>query len=147
MTRFFLRRLERNLGVHIHWHGRREQFGPGGGIVVANHFTRLETFVIPFVLHREAHFTVRVLAAPMFFTNSVFGEYLLSIGALPSNYPHKYELIARDILRGGWWLLFPEGSMIKDRKVVERGRLLVSNPTGTQRRPPHSGAAILALLV
>jgi esterase/lipase/1-acyl-sn-glycerol-3-phosphate acyltransferase len=147
MTRFFLRRLERNLGVHIHWHGRREQFGPGGGIVVANHFTRLETFVIPFVLHREAHITVRVLAAPMFFTNRVFGEYLLSIGALPSNYPHKYELIARDILRGGWWLLFPEGSMIKDRKVMERGRWLVSNATGTLRRPPHSGAAILALLV
>jgi esterase/lipase/1-acyl-sn-glycerol-3-phosphate acyltransferase len=147
MTRFFLRRLERNLGVHIHWHGRREQFEPGGGIVVANHFTRLETFVIPFVLHREAHITVRVLAAPMFFTNRVFGEYLLSIGALPTNYPQKYELIARDILRGGWWLLFPEGSMIKDRKVMEHGRWLVSNATGTLRRPPHSGAAIIALLV
>jgi esterase/lipase/1-acyl-sn-glycerol-3-phosphate acyltransferase len=147
MTRFILRRLERNLDVRIHTDGFSGQFTGGGGIIVANHFTRLETFVIPFVLHREACLTVRVLAAPMFFTNKRFGEYLLSIGALPTNHPNKYELIARDILHGGWWLIFPEGSMVKDRKVIERGRWQVSNDTGTLRRPPHSGAAIIALLV
>jgi esterase/lipase len=99
------------------------------------------------VLYREVQIIVRVLAAPMLFTNNVFGEYLVGVGALPTNYPNKYELIARDILRGGWWLIFPEGSMIKDRKVVEQGRLLVSNEGGTLRRPPHSGAAIIALTV
>jgi esterase/lipase/1-acyl-sn-glycerol-3-phosphate acyltransferase/uncharacterized protein YeaO (DUF488 family) len=147
MTRFLLSRLERNLDVQIRLHGLNDQFAFGGGIIVANHFTRLETFVIPFVLYREAGLAVRVLAAPMFFTNKLFGNYLLSIGALPANYPNKYELIARDILHGGWWLIFPEGAMIKDRKVVERGRLLVSNEVGTRRRRPHSGAAIIALTV
>jgi esterase/lipase/1-acyl-sn-glycerol-3-phosphate acyltransferase len=147
MTRFLLRRLERRLNVRIRADGFGGQFAGGGGIIVANHFTRLETFVIPFVLHREACLTVRVLAAPMFFTNKILGEYLRSIGALPTNYPHKYELIARDILHGGWWLMFPEGSMVKDRKVIERGRLQVSDDTGTLRRPPHSGAATIALLV
>ena len=147
ITRFILRQLERNLDVQIRVHGLTTPFARGGGIVVANHFTRLETFVIPFVLYREVQIIVRVLAAPMFFTNHVFGEYLAGIGALSTNYPHKYELIARDILRGGWWLIFPEGSMIKDRKVIERGRLLVSNEGGTLRRPPHSGAAIIALTV
>ena len=147
ITRFILRQLERNLDVQIRVHGLTTQFTRGGGIVVANHFTRLETFVIPFVLYREVQIIVRILAAPMFFTHHVFGEYLAGIGALSTNYPHKYELIARDILRGGWWLIFPEGSMIKDRKVVERGRLLVSSEGGTLRRPPHSGAAIIALTV
>jgi esterase/lipase/1-acyl-sn-glycerol-3-phosphate acyltransferase len=147
MTRFLLSRLERNLDVQIRLHGLRDQFAFGGGIVVANHFTRLETFVIPFVLYRELGLVVRILAAPMFFTNKVFGKYLMSIGALPANYPNKYELIARDILHGGWWLIFPEGSMIKDRKVVERGRLLVNTETGTIKRRPHSGAGIIALTV
>jgi esterase/lipase/1-acyl-sn-glycerol-3-phosphate acyltransferase len=147
ITRFILRQLERNLDVQIRVHGLTTPFTRGGGIVVANHFTRLETFVIPFVLYREVQIIVRVLAAPILFTHHLFGEYLTGIGALPTNYPHKYELIARDILRGGWWLIFPEGSMIKDRKVVERGRLLVSNEGGTLRRPPHSGAAIIALTV
>lgn len=147
MTRFLISRLERNLGVKIHLHGLGDQFAYGGGIIVANHFTRLETFVIPFILYRELGLMVRILAAPMFFTNNVFGNYLLSIGALPANYPNKYELMARDILHGGWWLIFPEGTMVKDRKVVERGRLLVSNEAGTIRRRPHSGAAITALTV
>src|SRR4029453_10039073 len=110
-------------------------------------FTRLETFAIPYVLYREARGLVGVLAAPMFFTNQHFGAYLLSIGGLPINYPHKYEVIARDILHGGWWLIFPEGSMIKDRKVLDRGRLQVSDETGSVRRPPHSGAALIALTV
>jgi len=147
ITRFILRRLQRHFGVRLRLHGLNTQFTSGGGIIVANHFTRLETFVIPYVLYREAHILVRVLAAPMFFTNKRLGKYLLSIGGLPTNYPHKYESIARDILHGGWWLIFPEGSMMKDRKVIDRGRLQVSDATGSVRRPPHSGAALIALTV
>ena len=90
---------------------------------------------------------VRVLADPMFFTHPRVGHYLLSIGGLPTTYPHKYEAIARDILHGGWWLIFPEGSMMKDRKVIDRGRLQVSDATGSGRRPPHSGAARIMLTV
>lgn len=147
MTRFLMSRLARRLDVKLRLHGAGEQFAGGGGIIVANHFTRLETFVIPFVLYQECRLIVRILAAPMFFSNKVFGKYLLSIGALPSNYPNKYEIIARDILHGGWWLVFPEGSMVKDRKVVHRGRFQVSNEWGTLKKRPHSGAAIIALAV
>jgi esterase/lipase/1-acyl-sn-glycerol-3-phosphate acyltransferase len=146
LTCFLIRQLERHLDVHLRLHGLHDQFASGGGIVVANHFTRLETFVIPYVLHRALSLTVRVLAAPMLFANKTFGDYLLSIGALPTNYPNKYELIARHILHGGWWLIFPEGSIIKDRKVVERGRLYVTTDSGISRRRPHSGAATLALM-
>src|SRR5712691_151055 len=147
LTRWIVRRLHRHWGVRLRLHGLSTQFASGGGIIIANHFTRLETFVIPYVLYREARVLVRVLAAPMFFTNKRVGQYLLSIGGLPTNYPHKYESIARDILHGGWWLIFPEGSMIKDRKVIDRGRLQVSDATGRVRRPPHSGAALIALTV
>jgi esterase/lipase/1-acyl-sn-glycerol-3-phosphate acyltransferase len=147
ITRFMISRLARRLDVQIRLHGAGEQFASGGGIIVANHFTRLETFVIPFVLYKELRLTVRIIAAPMFFSNKMFGNYLLSIGALPSDYPDKYDIIARDILHGGWWLIFPEGSMIKDRKVIHRGRFQVSNEWGTVKQRPRSGAAIIALTV
>ncbi len=147
MTRFLISRLMRRLDVQLRLHGAADQFATGGGIIVANHFTRLETFVIPFVLYRKFHLTVRILAAPVFFSNKVFGNYLLSIGALPFDYPNKYEAIARDILHGGWWLIFPEGLMVKDRKVIDRGHFQVSNEWGTIKRRPRSGAAIIALTV
>src|SRR5213082_2556860 len=147
ITRLILRHLQRQVGVRLRLHGLRTQFAQGGGLIVANHFTRLETFAIPYMLYREAHVLVRVLADPMFFTHPRVGHYLLSIGGLPTTYPHKYEAIARDILHGGWWLIFPEGSMMKDRKVIDRGRLQVRDATGSGRRPPHSGAALIALTV
>ena len=147
MTRFILRRLERSLGIRLRLHGLEDQFELGGGIIVANHFTRLETFVVPFVIHRAVKLMVRILAAPMLFGNEAFGDYLLSMGALPTNYPNKYELIARDIVRGGWWLIFPEGGLIKDRKVLERGKLNIATESGNRRRRPRSGAAVLAMMV
>ncbi len=147
ITRFIMGRMERYLHLHLRLHGLSDQFAYGGGIVVANHFTRLETFLIPFILHRALGKTVRILAAPALFANKTVGDYLRSLGGLPANYPNKYELIAGDILHGGWWLIFPEGSMVKDRKVVEHGRFYVAAEAGTYRRRPRSGAAILALMV
>jgi esterase/lipase len=42
-------------------------------------------------------------------------------------------------------VIFPEGQMIKDKKLIEKGKLLIYN-TGI-RRPPHTGAAKIALRV
>ena len=147
LTLFLLRRLESNLDVRIRLHGLTDQLEMGGGLIVANHFTRLETFVVPWVVHRATNIILRILASQVLFGNKGFGDYLMSIGALPTNYPNKYELIARDILRGGWWLVFPEGGLIKDRKVIEKGRLNVTTDAGQVRRRPRSGSAILAMTV
>ena len=145
LTRFFLNQLLKRLKVSVRVHDLTDQFWAGGGIVVANHFTRFETFVLPHVLYQKARVKLRILAHHSFFQNRFFGDYLRSVGALPSNTPGKFELIARDILQGGWWLIFPEGGMIKDRNVMERGKLRIYD--NGIRRPPHSGAAVLALLV
>ncbi|ETX08056.1 MAG: hypothetical protein ETSY2_07600, partial [Candidatus Entotheonella gemina] len=147
LTLFLLRRLESSLDVRIRLHGLTDQLDMGGGIIVANHFTRLETFVVPFVVHRATNIILRILASQVLFGNKTFGDYLMSIGALPTNHPNKYELIARDILNGGWWLIFPEGGLIKDRRVIEKGRLNVATDAGQIRRRPRSGSAILAMTV
>ncbi|MBI3014121.1 MAG: alpha/beta fold hydrolase [Candidatus Tectomicrobia bacterium] len=145
LTRFFLDQLLKNLKVSVRVHNLTDQVWAGGGIVIANHFTRFETFLLPYIFYRQTRVKLRSLAHYSFFQNRFFGDYLKSIGAVPTNTPGKYELIARDILQGGWWLIFPEGIMVKDRKVMERGKLQVYNDG--IRRPPHSGAAVLALLV
>ncbi|ETW92739.1 MAG: hypothetical protein ETSY1_42350 [Candidatus Entotheonella factor] len=147
LTLFLLRRLESSLDVRIRLHGLTDQLDMGGGIIVANHFTRLETFVVPFVVHRATNIIIRILASHVLFGNKTFGDYLMSIGALPTNHPNKYELIARDILNGGWWLIFPEGGLIKDRRVIEKGRLNVTTDAGQVSRRPRSGSAILAMTV
>ncbi len=41
LTLFLLKRLESNLDVRIRLHGLTDQLDMGGGIIVANHFTRL----------------------------------------------------------------------------------------------------------
>ena len=40
-------------------------------------------------------------------------------------------------------IIFPEGQMIKDKKIIEKGKYLIYNVSG--RRPPHTGAARIAL--
>ena len=40
-------------------------------------------------------------------------------------------------------IIFPEGQMIKDKKIIEKGKYLINTATG--RRPPHTGAARIAL--
>ena len=40
-------------------------------------------------------------------------------------------------------IIFPEGQMVKDKKIIEKGKYLIYSATG--RRPPHTGAARIAL--
>ncbi len=42
------------------------------------------------------------------------------------------------------WIIFPEGAMIKDKKVVDHNGEFEVFSNGT-RRPPHTGAAVIAL--
>ena len=51
------------------------------------------------------------------------------------------KTVIRSLLMGDHpWLMFPEGSMIKDKKIIERGKFLIYSSTEA-RRPPPTGAA------
>src|SRR3972149_3012728 len=118
LTRFFLNQLLKRLKVSVRVHDLTDQFWAGGGIVVANHFTRFETFVLPHVLYQKARVKLRILAHHSFFQNRFFGDYLRSVGALPSNTPGKFELIARDILQGGPPPFLPDLGLMRGRNAV-----------------------------
>jgi len=128
--------------AHINLHGT-ENIPEGSNIFVINHFTRLETFLMPYQIFKLTDLPVWSLAAYSLFRGG-FGAYLEKIGAVSTRSPARDRLIVKTLLTGeANWIIFPEGRMVKNKKIVEKGRLMISYAGG--KHPPHTGAAILAM--
>jgi esterase/lipase/1-acyl-sn-glycerol-3-phosphate acyltransferase len=129
-----------NANVNLHGVGNI----PDGSIIfVINHFTRLETFLIPYYLHKLLQKPIWSIAAAELFVGT-FGRYLESVGAVSIDHPDRDRLIVKTLLTGeAGWIIFPEGRMVKSKKITEKGRYMISYAGG--KHPPHTGAAYLAL--
>ena len=115
----------------------------GSNIFVINHFTRLETFLMPHVIFRLTKIPVWSLAYYELFKGA-FGAYLEKVGAVSTKNPNRDRLIVKTLLTGeANWIIFPEGSMVKNKKIIEKGRFMISAAGG--KHPPHTGAATLAM--
>ncbi|MBT8372752.1 MAG: alpha/beta fold hydrolase, partial [Deltaproteobacteria bacterium] len=120
-----------------------ENIPDGNNIFVVNHFTRIETFVLPTHLFRLTQTPIWSLAAAEFFQGT-FGTYMDNIGAVSTQNPDRDRLIVKTLLTGeAMWIIFPEGRMVKNKKIIEKGRFMISYAGG--KHPPHTGAATLAL--
>ncbi len=120
-----------------------ENIPDGNNIFVVNHFTRIETFVLPTHLFRFTQTPIWSLAAAEFFQGT-FGNYMDNIGAVSTQNPDRDRLIVKTLLTGeAMWIIFPEGRMVKNKKIIEKGRFMISYAGG--KHPPHTGAATLAL--
>ena len=128
--------------VNVNIHGR-EKIPDGSLIFVVNHFTRIETFLLPYHIYHLTQRPVWSLANPNMFSGA-FGQLLEAIGAVSTRAPHRDRVIVKSLLTGeANWIIFPEGCMVKDKLFVEHARYVVSCAGG--RRAPHTGAATLAL--
>jgi esterase/lipase/1-acyl-sn-glycerol-3-phosphate acyltransferase len=143
LSKLGIQALARWFRASVHVHGAENV--PDGVIVFAvNHFTRLETLILPYEFYRLTGKPIMSLAYHGLFTGAL-GTYLDNVGAVSTKDPNRDKIIIRSLLIGeNPWLIFPEGSMIKDKKIIESGKFLIYSTTGT-RRPPHTGAAALAL--
>jgi len=120
-----------------------ENLPDGSTIFVINHFTRLETFLMPYYLHKLLKRPIWSIASAELFVGT-FGRYLESVGAVSTKDPDRDRLIVKSLLTGeAGWIIFPEGRMVKSKKIVEKGRYMISFAGG--KHPPHTGAAFLAL--
>ncbi|MEE8399967.1 MAG: alpha/beta hydrolase [Desulfobacterales bacterium] len=112
-------------------------------IFVINHFTRIETFLMPYHINRLTGIPVWSLASSSLFVGPL-GKVLDHVGAVSTKDPDRDRLIVKSLLTGeAHWIIFPEGRMVKNKKIVERGRFMISHAGG--KYPPHTGAATLAL--
>lgn len=138
--------LEKRLKVHIRLHGEKDRIADGQ-IFLFNHFARFETVIPQYLIFKETGEYCRSVAASEFFAgDDGFSRFLLSMGAVPNDHDRLLPFLAAEILRGRKVVVFPEGGMIKDRKVLDaKGRYRVFSPTAKRRRKHHRGASVIAL--
>lgn len=138
--------LEKMLSINIKMHHDEGQLADGE-IFLFNHFARFETFIPQSLIYRETGVFSRSIASSEFFAgDDMFSNYLLSAGAVPHNHKRLIPYLAGEILRGRKVIIFPEGGMVKDRRVVDtEGGYSIYSRTAMERRKHHTGAALLSL--
>lgn len=113
-------------------------------IFVANHFTRAETFIVPYMMDRLVNKKVRSLADHNIFIGAL-GKYLSSMGTIATDNVDRNKIIIGDLLTGkADWLIYPEGIMVKNKLVTKKGYYQVTMPDGSHRKV-KTGAAVLAI--
>lgn len=126
----------------INIHGK-ENIPEGSIIFVINHFTRIETLLLPYHINKLTGMPVWSLAAYELFKGAL-GIFLDKIGAVSTKDPDRDLLIVKSLLTGeALWIFFPEGLMVKSKKIIDKGRFMITS--AGEKRPPHTGAATLAL--
>ncbi|MBN1470251.1 MAG: alpha/beta fold hydrolase [Syntrophaceae bacterium] len=130
-------------GIDLRLHGM-ENIPDQPVIYVVNHFTRLETVLMPYIIKKHFKKYSVSLAHESFFSGRM-KEFMDNVGAVSTADPDKNKIFIHALLTGSYpVIIFPEGQIIKDKKIIEKGKYLVYN--AGIRRPPHSGAARIALL-
>lgn len=116
-----------------------------GDIFLFNHFSRFETFIPQFLIYEKTGAYSCAIASGEFFKESNFlSNYLKEVGVFPHDHPRLFPMLAGQILRGRKVIIFPEGSMVKDRRVIDQeGHYSIYSRVTGERRKQHTGPAVL----
>ncbi|MDV3242059.1 MAG: alpha/beta hydrolase, partial [Methylocaldum sp.] len=141
------RQIKKLLKVRITLHGSPDIIDRGH-IFLFNHFARFETFIPQYLMYEARKVYCCSVASAEFFEgeDSVLAGFLRDVGVIPNNYPRLLPWLAEQILLGRKVVIFPEGGMVKDRRVLDkRGRYSIYSRVSMDRRKHHTGAAVLAM--
>jgi len=142
-TNLALNILEKILGTRFTLNGLGNIPKDQPVMFVANHFTRSETFFLPYILYKYTNRRVRCLADNHIFLGK-FGDFLRSIGAISTKDPNRDNIIVSDLINNSYdWIIYPEGSMIKSKETRNEGVFV--NYTPYRIGPVRTGSAVLAL--
>ena len=113
-------------------------------LFLANHFTRFETFVVPYLLFNKHKRIARSLADDTVFIG-LLGEYMRLAGSVSTKNKARDCIIVDDFLSGkADWIIYPEGHMVKNKQITfDNGEFCIH--TALRQGPVHTGAALLAL--
>ena len=122
----------------------QENIPQGSVVFCANHFTRIETVFLPHHIHTITGKQVWSLAARELFQIPVLEGLLRRLGAVSTDAPDRDDLLLKTLLSGEvHWIIFPEGMMVKNKKLIRNGQFALTDDAGNLR--PHTGAAVVAL--
>jgi esterase/lipase/1-acyl-sn-glycerol-3-phosphate acyltransferase len=128
------------INVRVH---NKESVPKGSIIFVVNHFTRIETLLLPYHIYINTHVPVWSLADQSLFEGPLSG-ILGKVGAVSTRNPDRDRLIVKSLLTGeANWIIFPEGRMVKDKETASNHTFF--NLHHDKRKSTHTGAATLAL--
>ncbi len=138
-----LKLLERFIKADIKTKGE-ENIPENPILYVVNHFTRVETFLLPYIIKKVTKNMPNSLADSSFFKGKL-GDYLNAVGAMSVGSENRNDIIVGDLIAGRKnWVIFPEGAMIKTKKVIRSRHLGVRYPG--REGHIHTGSAYLAIL-
>jgi esterase/lipase/1-acyl-sn-glycerol-3-phosphate acyltransferase len=121
-----------------------ENIPEGSVVFCANHFTRIETVFLPHHIYTITGKQVWSLAARELFDVPLLEGLLRRLGAVSTNAPDRDDLLLKTLLSGeAHWIIFPEGMMVKNKKLIKDGRFVLMD--GKEELQPHTGAAVVAL--
>ncbi|MFT7099389.1 MAG: esterase/lipase/1-acyl-sn-glycerol-3-phosphate acyltransferase [Rickettsiales bacterium] len=140
-----MRLLEKILGAKINTDGI-ENIPQKPVLFVCNHFTRSETFVVPYVIHKKTKRQVRCLAHSGLF-HGIFGRFLKSVGAISTKDKKRDDIIISDLVKGKYdWMIYPEGGMVKSKEIHnENSSYLFGGDDDSVKNRVRTGSAVLAL--
>nr|WP_319492753.1 alpha/beta hydrolase [uncultured Desulfobacter sp.] len=142
MSGYALRALSGLSKTRITIH-HQERIPDASVIFIANHFTRIETVFLPYHLHGITKKRIWSLAHADLFAGGL-KSVLDLMGAISTKDPQRDYLITKTLLDGqSSWIIFPEGRMVKNKKLVKDGRFELQVDKLVHR--PRSGAAVIAL--
>ena len=96
--------LERLIDPTFNIHGL-ENLTKKPVLFVANHFTRFETFIVPYLIYKHTKRQVRCLADSSLF-NGNLGRYLERAGTLSTKDSKRNETIISDLISGDYdWMI------------------------------------------
>jgi 1-acyl-sn-glycerol-3-phosphate acyltransferase len=135
---FAIDTLIKAAGIDMRLHGV-ENVPDQPVVYVVNHFTRLETVLMPYIIKKNINKDAVSLAHQSFFSGRM-REFMDNVGAVSTADPNRDKILINSLLTDSHpVIIFPEGQIIKDKKIIEKGKYIVYN--AGIRRPPHSGAA------
>jgi len=116
-----------------------------GDIFLFNHFSRFETFIPQFLIFEHTGaYSCSIASGEFFDEDSILFNYLKQVGVFPHDHPRLFAMLAEQILRGRKVIIFPEGGMVKDRRVIDKkGQYSIFSRITGKRRKLHTGPAVL----
>jgi len=117
-----------------------------GDIFLFNHFSRFETFIPQFLIFEQTGaYSCAIAAGEFFEEDTLLARYLKNVGVFPHDHDRLFSLLTAQVLRGRKVIIFPEGGMVKDHRVMDKqGHYSIYSRLTGQRRKQHTGAAVLA---
>jgi len=116
--KFLFKIFEKLLNVHLEIKGEENIPKDKSILFCANHFTRFETLLLPYILINIEHLKyTRSLAHKDLFVGKV-GKYLREAKVISTGDANRDEIITDDLINDRYnWIIYPEGQMIKDKKI------------------------------